>query len=214
MVIALARHKMKFITAFLGIIILTCGGMVARYAWLKGQSDMASISPRGGTPLPRFALDQTPIVLQTDPRWKDSRLGGSGERFGATGCAICCMSMAMNHYNIGMRPDSLNAILQAASGFTRQGWIKWDAITDITDGRISVETDLPLTHATIDSVLRQGIPLLARVMIRGTFNHWVLVVGKEGTEYLIKDPLGDGTRLDSLSRYNSNIYAIRIVRKI
>jgi hypothetical protein len=42
----------------------------------------------------------------------------------------------------------------------------------------------------------------------------VLIAGKDGTEYLIKDPLGDGTKLDSLSSYNSNIYAIRIVRKI
>lgn len=48
-------------------------------------------------------------------------------------------------------------------------------------------------------------------MIRGTVAHWVLIVGKDGSEYLIKDPLDDGKELDTLSSYRSGIYAIRVI---
>jgi hypothetical protein len=44
--------------------------------------------------------------------------------------------------------------------------------------------------------------------------HWVLLVGREGREYLMKDPLGDGRTLGLLSSYNSNILAVRVVEKL
>ena len=41
--------------------------------------------------------------------------------------------------------------------------------------------------------------------------HWVLIVGRDGKEYLIKDPLGGQVQLEPLSKLDSSIYAIRII---
>ena len=40
----------------------------------------------------------------------------------------------------------------------------------------------------------------------------MLIVGKEGQEYLMRDPLGDGKRLTALSSYESDIYGVRILK--
>jgi len=42
----------------------------------------------------------------------------------------------------------------------------------------------------------------------------VLLVGREGREYLMKDPLGDGKKLGLLSAYHSDILAVRIVARL
>jgi len=46
----------------------------------------------------------------------------------------------------------------------------------------------------------------------GVIPHWVLIVGKDESEYLMRDPLGDGETLGRVSRYNSKIYAIRTLK--
>jgi hypothetical protein len=53
---------------------------------------------------------------------------------------------------------------------------------------------------------------LRKVFINRVITHWVLVVGKEGTEYLIQDPLGSGQGAARLSRYSSGVHAIRILK--
>lgn len=156
-------------------------------------------------------LKLSPIHLQTDPRWRDETLGGSNERFGSTGCAVCGVSMALAEYDMAIPPDSLNRLMKAHSGYTDRGWIKWDAIADVTGGRAWVDASAPLSHATIDTALRRGRPVLAKVMINGSIAHWVLIAGKQGMEYLMKDPLGDGRSLEPIGRYRSRIHAIRVV---
>jgi hypothetical protein len=42
--------------------------------------------------------------------------------------------------------------------------------------------------------------------------HWVLLVGKDGQDYLMRDPLNDGKTLEKLSKYGGDIYGVRIVR--
>lgn len=171
-----------------------------------------SIAPRGGASLAHFRLGTAPIYLQTDPRWRTAHLGSTSEPLGSVGCVVCCVSMGIAHHGVAIRPDSLNAALTAADGFTERGWLKWEKVRDVTDGRARVEVPGTLSHAVIDNALRAGCPVLAKVMIRGTIQHWVLIVGKDGLDYVIQDPLGDGVSLDRLDRYGSNIHAIRIVR--
>lgn len=171
-----------------------------------------SIAPRGGTSLAHFRLGSAPIYLQTDPRWRAVHLGRTAEPLGSVGCVVCCVSMGLAHHGVAIRPDSLNAALTAAGGFTERGWLKWETVEDVAGGRARIEVPGKLSHAAIDKALRAGCPVLAKVMIRGTIQHWVLIVGKDGLDYMIHDPLGDGVSLDRLDGYDSNIYAIRIVR--
>jgi hypothetical protein len=39
----------------------------------------------------------------------------------------------------------------------------------------------------------------------------VLVAGKEGTNYLMRDPLNEAKCLEPLSKYGSDIFGVRIV---
>ena len=41
--------------------------------------------------------------------------------------------------------------------------------------------------------------------------HWVLVVGKDGTDDLMRDPLNEMKTLTRVSSYSSDIYGVRIV---
>ena len=68
-------------------------------------------------------------------------------------------------------------------------------------------------HAVIDRALRNSQPVLIKVYIHGVVPHWVLVVGKVGAEYLMRDPLGEDGAIGNVSQYESKIFAVRILRK-
>jgi hypothetical protein len=152
------------------------------------------------------------IYLQTDPRWADARIGGSGEEMRAVGCTVCCVSMALEHCGFAIDPGRLNKLLKENHGYTKQGWLKWYALPKLIGNTIRVETpDKPGTEI-IDSTLSSGYPVIAKVMIAERVPHWVLIVGNRDGEYLIKDPLGDGRGLEKLSKYKSDVYSIRILK--
>lgn len=161
-----------------------------------------------------FHMSVNPLYLQTDPQWSEQKLGGSGERFGSVGCVVCSMSMALAQLGVKIRPDSLNRALDAADGFTSRGWLKWEAVEKVTDSRAEVDVVNAPTHKQIDEALTEGHPVLAKVLIGRGIQHWVMIAGKDGLEYLIKDPLGDGSGLEMLSKYGSNIHSIRIVQAV
>jgi hypothetical protein len=192
------------------ITLTTAAAVGVAASWRDEPPYVPPIEPRGGEPM-RMELGPMPLHLQTDPRWKDETLGGSGEPFGATGCVVCGVSMALAHFGMNIPPDSLNHLLKEHEGYTRQGWIKWDAVADLTDGRVRIDASEPLTHAAIDSALLLGSPVLAMVLIGGTVSHWVLIAGKDGLDYLMKDPLGTGDHLEAIGRYG-RIHAIRVFR--
>ena len=60
-----------------------------------------------------------------------------------------------------------------------------------------------------DEALRKGQPVIAKVMLRNVIQHWVLIVGKRGTEYLVRDPLR--AEMTTLSAVATTVYAIRIL---
>ncbi len=167
--------------------------------------------PTETAPLPRPATG--PFHLQTDPRWANERLGGSGEPLRQVGCTLCCLSMALSHLGMPLDPAQLNRRLKEVDGFTRRGWVKWDAIRQISEGRIHVVIPRDPTHREIDTALAEGHPVLVKVIVPSGFQHWVLLVGRDGGEYLMKDPLGDGRTLRPLSSIDSDILAVRVVKK-
>lgn len=53
----------------------------------------------------------------------------------------------------------------------------------------------------------------AKIMLGGTVPHWVLIVGKDGPEYLVMDPLNGERTLLRLSDRSAKIYAVRVLRQ-
>lgn len=54
----------------------------------------------------------------------------------------------------------------------------------------------------------------AEVIVPTGVQHWVLLVGRDQKEYLMKDPLGDGKSLQPLSSLGSDILAVRVVKRM
>ncbi len=205
-----SRKKYILLALSLSLVFLFA---VTLFWFQRKPQQIQSISAIGGASEGRFHLSETPFFLQTDSRWATDEIGGSRETLRAVGCTICSVSMALAHHGIELMPNQLNEKLKARGGYTEQGWLKWNKIAELTDKKIRIEIPEKLTHEAIDKALQAKQPVIAKVFLNRIITHWVLIVGKSGQEYLIKDPLGDGKSLDTLSKFGSDIYAIRIVSK-
>lgn len=164
--------------------------------------------------VPRSALAAEPIYLQTDPKWATEKVGGSGEPLRWVGCTICCLSMALAHHGVTLDPLDLNRKLKEADGYTYRGWVKWDALRRVSEERLRVDLPQKPSNRDVEEALGGGNPVLVKVVLRSGVQHWVLLVGRDQKEYLMKDPLGDGRSLEFLSSLGSDILAVRIVRRM
>jgi ABC-type bacteriocin/lantibiotic exporter with double-glycine peptidase domain len=171
------------------------------------------LSPWADEGVPRSVLAAESIYRQADPQWAHERIGGSDEELRSVGCTNCCLCMALAQHGIAFNPAELNQSLKAADGYTEQGWIKWDVVRTISANRVRIDIPEHPTHRDIDAALAAGNPVLVKILLRPGVFHWVLLVGREGREYLMKDPLGDGKSLGVLSSFHSDILSVRIVAK-
>ena len=195
----------------LGVLVLVAlTGLFV--VWRIRGNNSPPIPSRGGESFQHFANLETPFYLQRDPRWKDQTIGGSGESLGKVGCAVASLAMALHRYGVEMTPAQLNESLKTHNGYTLRGWLKWGAVATISEGKVAVELPPKPTHADLDSALKQRRPVLVKILIRHVVPHWVLIVGKEDQEYLMRDPLGDGKSLTNLSLYGSDIYGVRVLK--
>ena len=154
----------------------------------------------------------TAYYLQKDPRWQNETIGGSGEPLARVGCALCSLAMALDFHGIKTNPRELNDFLKRNAGYSEQGLLKWNSAAQYAGGKVSFEYIGSPDHKRIDQALQNRRPVIAKIFINQTIPHWVLIVGKERVEYLMRDPLGDGHSVRPVSFYGSKIYAIRILK--
>ena len=171
-----------------------------------------AIASRGGEAFAHFPGIETPDYLQHDRAWEADRIGGTGETLGRVGCTVCCLAMGLAHFGIQKTPGELNEWLKTHEGYSPRGWLRWETVSKLSDGKVYVDFRAPLNHGTIDFALKARQPVLAKVFINRVITHWVLIIGKEGTEYVVKDPLGGAKKPELLSRYSSGVHAIRILK--
>jgi hypothetical protein len=119
--------------------------------------------------------------------------------------------MALEHYGVSFTPKTLNDALKTHGGYTRRGWLQWNSVAEISAGKASVHVFDKPTHADIDVALQAQHPVLVKVFINHVIPHWVLVVGKDRREYLMRDPLNEQKTLTRVSNYGSDIYGVRVV---
>ncbi|HEX5177664.1 MAG TPA: C39 family peptidase [Chthoniobacteraceae bacterium] len=150
---------------------------------------------------------------QRDERWASEPIGGSGKPLRRVGCTVCCLSMALAQHGIQYTPRELNRTLKELDAYTSKGWVRWAAISQLTGGKVHAEILRRPRHQDINQALLAGNPVLVKVAPPSMVQHWVLLVGRDGREFLVKDPL-DGTNLTKpLSALGSDILAVRVVKK-
>ena len=154
----------------------------------------------------------TPHYRQRDARWEKETLGGLGESLARVGCTVCSLAMALDYHGVKLTPKELNAFLKTNDGYTARGWLRWDAVAKVSRGQVTMDYLGRPGFEVIDRALKNHQPVIAKVLINGIIPHWVLIVGKEGTDYLMRDPLGDEQTIGRVSDYGSKLYAVRILR--
>ncbi len=173
------------------------------------------LEPSGGRYF--FSRLELPVpgMRQGDERWRHDLLGPTPNTLGAEGCAVTSTAMVLASYGIDTDPGRLNAFLKTNDGFTPQGWLYWEKAAEIARLRVRhVYEDLPTFHL-IDSNLARGNPVIVRLHRPGSGTHFVVIAGKQGFDYLTRDPGAGAARgLYPLREFGSKIEALRFFEKL
>ena len=158
-----------------------------------------------------------PSFRQSDERWSDDPLGGVPDNgtLGGQGCAVAAAAMVFKFYGIETDPQQLNWFLTAVDGYTERGWLYWDRAAWLAPNRVRhVYEDLP-SYQLIDSNLAHGNPVIVRVRLANGITHFVVVAGKDGFDYLMRDPGGGAAKgFYPLRELNSDIEALRFYQPL
>jgi Peptidase_C39 like family len=184
--------------------------------WVRGWAQKVSPLPaQGGLWFPVTILSDVPHFAQNDPRWSWEKLGNTPGTLGEEGCAVASAAMVLASYGADLDPGRLNAHLRDNGGFTDRGWLYWEkACTYPPEVAEHIYED-DASHFLIDWNLLRGNPVIVRLRYPGGITHFVVIVGKSGYEYLIRDPGGGFTNgLYPLSEFGSPIEALRFYKKL
>ncbi|MEA3350008.1 MAG: SH3 domain-containing protein, partial [Chloroflexota bacterium] len=138
---------------------------------------------------------ETKALYQNDQKWKNVKLGhDKKETIGTWGCLLTSMTMVANGFGFDETPESLNRKLKNAGGF--QGALVIPATLPSVCPGIVYKSYQPCENnpapiGQIDAALAAGMPVIAQVdwsPKAGLQTHWLLLYGKEGDRYLMKDP--------------------------
>ncbi len=158
-----------------------------------------------------------PSFRQSDERWSDDPLGGVPDNgtLGGQGCAVAAAAMVFKFYGIETDPQQLNWFLTAVDGYTDRGWLYWDRAAWLAPTRVRhVYEDLP-SYQLIDSNLAHGNPVIVRVRLASGITHFVVVAGKDGFDYLVRDPGGGAAKgFYPLRELHSDIEALRFYQPL
>lgn len=207
--------KRRFLTTLaIALLALVAWG----WLWVRGWQALGPIGASGGLYFPEKVEIKVPQFFQNDPQWAQDQLGPSATTVGAEGCAVSSAAMTLKSYGMDVDPGRLNKFLQnLPGGYTPQGWIYWEKAAEF-DPKMTASL-LPhyedkASYYLVDWNLLHGNPVIARLRYPSGMTHFVVVCGKEGFDYLIRDPSTGGAKgVYPLKEFGSGIEAIRFYRK-
>ena len=178
------RSLKRFLLLLALALLATATGIYIDWHWKR------PLAPRGGRYFFHRVELAVPSFRQGDQRWRNDPLGGNADNgtVGSAGCAVASVAMVFQSYGIDTDPQRLNWFLSAFGGYTDRGWIYWDRATWWAPSRVRhIYEDLP-SYELIDSNLARGNPVIVRVRFPSGITHFVVIAGKDGFDYLIRDP--------------------------
>jgi hypothetical protein len=169
--------------SLLGVLSLVLAFNAFVYAEVDG-----TIPSVGGRYFGRRVVLPVPAFAQDDPRWSDVPLGPSTDTLGDEGCAVTSAAMVAAFYGIKTDPQQLNAFLTRKDGFTGDGLIHWNRVPLIAPAHLALAYNGGPSYELIDSNLLAGNPVIVLIRLPEGGYHFVVIVGKERLNYLIRDP--------------------------
>ena len=199
------------------ILFIVLSAFVAGTLWMRDWMAKRPLPMSGGLYFPVTVEIPGPHFLQGDPRWGGDSLAQTSDSLADVGCAVASAAMALASRGVDTDPGRLNAFLQKTEGgYTPEGWIYWEKAAEFdlerTGALLPHYEDAP-SHFLIDWNLLRGNPVIARVRYPSGITHFIVICGKRGFEYIVRDP-GEGGRagLTLLSAFPPPVEALRFYR--
>ena len=158
---------------------------------------------------------EVPQFYQADPRWGEERLADTPGTLGGEGCAVASAAMVLSHYGIDTDPGRLNHFLTEYGGYEGRGWIRWESAAEFSPRIVEKAYEDAPSYFLIDRNLLRGTPSIVRIKRRDGITHFVVIVGKRGFDYQIRDPAGSGGgRIYPFRELGVPIEALRYYRRL
>ncbi|MEI6277912.1 MAG: hypothetical protein WCQ16_00855 [Verrucomicrobiae bacterium] len=198
------------------LFLLLLAAFGASAYWIAGWMEKRPLPPSGGLYIPGEILIPGPHFLQADPRWGENLLGPTKDPLASVGCAVASAAMVLAGYGVETDPGKLNAFLRSLpGGYTPQGWLYWEKAAEAAPGFALLPhyEDAP-SYCLMDENLLRGNPVIVRLRYPSGTTHFMVVGGKRGFDYLVRDPGPGGQRgVYPLRDFGGPIEALRFYRK-
>ena len=200
------------------LLVLVFGTFAAMIGYAHLQEMWArkgKIEPSGGRYFFHRVELAVPSFRQGDDRWRHDPLGPTRNTLGAEGCAVASAAMVLASYGFDVDPQRLNRFCTEHGGFTPQGWLYWENAAEYEPGKVRMAyEDLP-SYELIDDNLARGNPVIVRLRLPSGITHFVVIAGKDGFDYLTRDPgAGAAKGLYPLREFGSKIEALRFYERM
>ena len=149
--------------------------------------------------------------MQTDRRWSKYTLGGSGERLSATGCLVTAVAMALRNLDFQTDPGDLSKKLKAYGGFNKSGLLVWAGVERATSGRAKAYFYKNGDANTARACLAAKAYPLVKFTLPNRSAHWVVVLGEQKNDFLVRDPTVKSRAPILLSSRTKRIEAVRCI---
>lgn len=201
------------LSLLLGLALCAAAGF-----WIAGWMEKRPLAPSGGLYFPGEILIPGPHFLQFDPKWGADPLGPTDDTLAATGCAVSSAAMVLAAYGIDTDPGRLNAFLNATKGgFTPQGWLYWEKAAEVDPSftaRLLPHYEDKPSYFLIDWNLLNKNPVIIRLRYPNGVTHFMVICGKNGWDYLVRDPGSGGKKgVYPLKEFGGPIEALRFYRR-
>jgi hypothetical protein len=206
------KRRCPFVISGL-VLLLLVAGLALQIDWRWKRQ----LSPWGGRYFFHRLELTVPSFRQGDEKWAADPLGGieANGTVGGEGCAVASAAMVFKFYGIDVDPQQLNWFLTAVDGYTENGWLYWDRAAWFAPDRVRHMYEDLASYQLIDSNLSRGNPVIVRVRLASGITHFVVIAGKDGFDYLVRDPGGGSAKgLYPLRELGSDIEALRFYEPI
>jgi hypothetical protein len=196
---------------FLVVLLIAALAVHIDWTWKR------KLSPHGGRYFFHRVELAVPSFRQSDEKWRDDPLGGVEDNgtLGGEGCAVAAAAMVFKFYGIETDPQQLNWFLTSVDGYTERGWIYWERAAWFAPDRVRHVYEDLASYQLIDSNLAGGNPVIVRVRLPSGVTHFVVIAGKDGFDYLVRDPgAGAAKGLYPLRELGSDIEGLRFYQPI
>jgi hypothetical protein len=200
---------MKISKFKIGVSLLAVGSLIL-FAYVVFAFYIKNIGIELNTDKNLDYSQEVEYFLQNDPIWANQKLGNSSYTLAKQGCTVTAVAMILRFFgNDEINPGILNKELIKNEAYTKNGQLLWYKLEEIYPVEYSFRR--VFSAGTLEKDLQKGILPIVRVKYGGKeLEHWVLVVGADGKDFLIMDPLNKNETLTRLGEYGK-VYAYRVI---